>query len=165
MSRRELHLKLVGLRRYELDLARRNPYDKTNAKNYLIKAHQAQDDIIRLCGGSRARAKASVDAWFCDNPFAESEGSGPKIATGRSKILFASILAATSRAPRRLQSRWSRAFSYIDWEHGGDLNKPKLEWILEDQGGLRKLAAYAAQLMPGQRHHRRRRRDDAGFER
>lgn len=157
--------RLTKLRRCELLLARRNPYDKGNAKKYLVRAYLTQVDIIRLCSGSRARAKASVDAWFCDNPFAESEGSGPKTATGRSKVLFASILAATSRAPRRLQNRWSRAFSYIDWEHGGDLNKPKLEWILEDQGGLRKLAAYAAQLMPGQRRHRRRRRDDAGFER
>ncbi len=156
MSRGKVHSKLERLRRYEMRLARSNPYDKSNAKKYLIRAHQTQDDIIRLCGGSRARAKASVDAWFSDNPFAESEGSGPKTSTGRSKVLFASILAATSRAPRRLQSRWSRAFSYIDWEHGSDLSKPKLEWILDDHGGLRKLAAYAAQFMPGQRRRRSR---------
>lgn len=141
-------------------LAHRNPYDKSNAKKYLIKAHQAQLDIIRLCDGSRARAKASVDAWFCDNPFDDLEGLGPKTATGRSKVLFASILAATSRAPRRLQSRWSRAFLFIDWKHGSDLSKPKLEWILEDRGGLRKLAAYAAQVMPGQRRRRSRKRGE-----
>ncbi|MBX3549092.1 MAG: hypothetical protein KF748_08030 [Xanthobacteraceae bacterium] len=154
--------RLMKLRRYELRLARRNPYDKGNAKKYLVRAYLTQVDIIRLCSGSRARAKSSVDAWFCDNPFGKSEGSGPKTATGRSKVLFASILAATSRAPRRLQSRWSRAFFYIDWEHGGDLSKPKLEWVLEDQGGLRKLATYAAQTMPGQRRSSKSRRRSSG---
>jgi hypothetical protein len=146
---------LRALRAFELLLARQNPYDNRNTKRFLIEAHSAQARIIKLCGGYRPEAKRLVDAWFKRLPFLKNEGRGPRAPTGRSSNLLASILAATSRAPRRLQSRWSRAFNYIDWEHGNSLNKPKLEWILEDRGGIRKLANRAAQAMPARKRQNR----------
>lgn len=148
LQRSRVNAELCNLRKLELRLARRNPYDNANTARFLIKAFETQGEILTICRGSRPRAKRFVDAWFIENPFNRSEGRGPKAATARSKLLFASILAATSRAPRRLQSRWSRAFLFIDYEHGMDLSRPKLEWILEDKGGLRKLASHAARIMP-----------------
>lgn len=149
--------RLRKLREFELRLAIQNPYDAKNSKNFLISAYRCQEDIIRLCDGCRPEAKKLVDAWFEQQPFRKNEGRGPRSPTGRSPNLMASILAATSRAPRRLQSRWSRAFLFIDYEHGNDLNKPKMEWILEEQGGLRRLARYAARAMPARRRRRQTR--------
>lgn len=143
--------KLRSLRKYELQLAAQNPYDNRNTKRFLVRVYETQEGIIKLCCGSRPRAKRIVDSWFKEQPFEDNQGKGLKAPTGRSKTLFASILAATSRAPRRLQSRWCRAFMFIDWEHGNHLNGPKLEWVLEDHGGIRKLASRAAYYMRGRR--------------
>jgi hypothetical protein len=149
---------LLNLREFEIQLATQNPYDNRNSKKFLVRVYETQEEIIRLCRGSRPRAKRMVDSWFKEEPFKNKEGRGPRSPTGRSKTLFAAILAATSRAPSRLQSRWCRALMFIDWQHANDLNGPKLEWVLEDHGGIRKLASRAACAMP----IRRRRKYGAG---
>lgn len=153
----EIDAVLSALRQFEIDLAIRNPYDNRNTTKFLVRVYQSQQHLIGLCEGSRPTARKRVDAWFKERPFLENEGKGPRMPTGRSKTLLATILAATSRAPRRMQSRWSRAFSFIDWEHGNDLNSPKLEWIFEDHGGIRKLAKRAAYAMPARRKRPRNR--------